>query len=96
MRLAKPPHATSSLHARLTLGRYARGMFAKYQGIFRSRWRALFWASGVLLTAYCTVPSEDGSDPAMDLLQTAAGYAGEKPPPKHVNPWALQKPPAKE
>ena len=69
-------------------------MFSKYQAIFRSRWRALFWASGVLLTAYCTVPSEDGSDPTTELLQTAAGYAPRKAPPKHVNPWAIDKPPA--
>lgn len=32
-------------------------MFAKYQGVFRSRWKALWWAAGVCLTAYCSVPS---------------------------------------
>ena len=64
-------------------------MFNKYQAVFRSRWRALFWASGVLLTAYCTVPSKDGDDPTSALLQAAAGQAGHKAPPHHVNPWAL-------
>ena len=68
-------------------------MFNKYQAVFRSRWRAVWWSLGVLVTAYCSVPSEDGSDPATDLLQTAAGYAAPKPAPsQHVNPWALDKP----
>ena len=34
-------------------------MFGKYQNVFRSRWKALWWAAGVLMTAYCTVPSPD-------------------------------------
>lgn len=32
-------------------------MFRKYENIFRSRWKALWWAAGVLMTAYCTVPA---------------------------------------
>ena len=55
-------------------------MFGKYQAIFRSRWKALFWAAGVCLTAYCAVPSQE---------QSAAQYA--KLHPKHVSPWAIQK-----
>ena len=27
--------------------------------VFTSRWKALWWAAGILLTAYCTVPSPD-------------------------------------
>ena len=27
--------------------------------VFTSRWKALLWAAGVMLTAYCTVPSAD-------------------------------------
>ena len=27
--------------------------------VFASRWKALWWAGGILLTAYCTVPSKD-------------------------------------
>ena len=57
--------------------RYNPRMFGKYQAVFRSRWRALFWASGVLLTAYCTVPSQEESDGA------------SRHPAKHHNPWAL-------
>jgi len=52
----------------------------KYRNVFRSRWRALMWASGILLTAYCTVPSQDQGEPA----KRAA-----KAPPKHHNPWAI-------
>ena len=51
------------------------------RNVFRSRWRALWWSAGVLLTAYCTVPSAD-DDPAADQPQVAAS------PEKHVNPWA--------
>ena len=74
-------------------------MFGKYQAVFRSRWRALLWAGGVCLTAYCTVPHE-GKDPAeaqaIAALATAAGVGtggappGEDAPKKHVNPWARQ------
>src|SRR5690349_14431410 len=40
-------------------------MLAKYQGVFRSRWKALWWAAGICATAYCSVPSQDGkADPA--------------------------------
>ena len=34
-------------------------MLGKYQAIFRSRWRALIWSAGVLMMAYCTVPSPE-------------------------------------
>jgi len=27
--------------------------------VFASRWKALLWASGIMLTAYCTVPSPE-------------------------------------
>jgi hypothetical protein len=53
-------------------------MLGRYQNVFRSRWKALWWAAGILLTAYCTVPSQEegvAPDPA-----TSA--------PHHVNPWA--------
>jgi hypothetical protein len=48
--------------------------------VFRSRWRALWWSAGVLLTAYCTVPSAE--DTAADQPQAAPA------PEQHVNPWA--------
>lgn len=55
-------------------------MFAKYQGVFRSRWKALWWAAGILLTAYCTVPSAD---------ESVKHEEAAKAPPRHVNPWAV-------
>ena len=27
--------------------------------VFASRWKALWWSAGVLMTAYCSVPSAD-------------------------------------
>jgi hypothetical protein len=55
-------------------------MFRKYQAVFTSRWKALIWAAGVCLTAYCTVPSQE---------QTPTQQAA--PHPKHVSPWAIEK-----
>ena len=53
-------------------------MLGRYQNVFRSRWKALWWAAGILLTAYCTVPSqEEGAAPD-----------AKASPPHHVNPWA--------
>ena len=69
-------------------------MLRKYQAVFRSRWRAVMWSMGVLLTAYCTVPSENGDSDAGEIAALAA-MAGQpagdqdKAPPRHVNPWAL-------
>ena len=55
-------------------------MFRKYQAVFTSRWKALIWAAGICLTAYCTVPSEDQS-----------GAEQGHPQPQHANPWAIHK-----
>jgi len=55
-------------------------MFRKYQAVFTSRWKALIWAAGICLTAYCTVPSEE---------QSEAEQA--QPHPQHANPWAIHK-----
>lgn len=27
--------------------------------VFRSRWKALWWAAGILLLAYCSIPSPE-------------------------------------
>ncbi len=49
-------------------------MLAKYQGVFRSRWKALWWAAGICTTAYCTVPSPDGkADPATEAVVATVG-----------------------
>ena len=65
-------------------------MFTKYQAVFRSRWRALLWSAGVLLTAYCAVPAPEDEDAGASLAKELAGPR-ESPKPKHVNPWALEK-----
>ena len=75
-------------------------MFGKYQAVFRSRWRALLWAGGVCLTAYCTVPHADDAaksdsdtpaeQQAVAALVEAAGGSAQDKPKKHVNPWAKQ------
>jgi hypothetical protein len=54
-------------------------MFGSVRHVFTSRWKALTWALGVLLTAYCSVPSPD---PVSDNGGHAQASA------KHVNPWA--------
>jgi hypothetical protein len=64
-------------------------MFNKYQGVFRSRWKALMWAAGVCLTAYCTVP-RDGEDAGAGLLGGAAPQSEARHAP--ADPWALDKP----
>jgi len=51
----------------------------KIRNVFRSRWHAVAWASGVLLTAYCTVPAADREA----RRQTASAQ-----PARHANPWA--------
>jgi hypothetical protein len=63
--------------------------FNKYQAVFRSRWRALLWAAGVCLTAYCTVPSKDSDNgallPGLTKPHAAASHAA-------ADPWALDTP----
>jgi hypothetical protein len=53
--------------------------------VFRSRWNALFWAAGVLMTAYCSVPDADET-----MTAPVAAVVGAKTPPPapHKNPWA--------
>ncbi|MCW1383110.1 hypothetical protein OLX02_09770 [Novosphingobium sp. KCTC 2891] len=49
--------------------------------IFRSRWSALWWAAGILFTAWQVTPSPDETE-----------AAAPAPPPVHVNPWAKDPP----
>ena len=49
--------------------------------VFKSRWNALFWSAGVLLTAYCSVPSDDQAGQKQDAKVPVAASA-------HTNPWA--------
>lgn len=57
----------------------------KLNTVFASRWKALLWAGGILLTAYCSVPSAD------ETAQHAALQRADAAKPVHRNPWALDK-----
>ncbi|KHK89570.1 hypothetical protein [Novosphingobium malaysiense] len=49
--------------------------------VFKSRWNALFWAAGILATAYCSVPAaEQGARP--EKAKVAVTKAD------HTNPWS--------
>ncbi|HEX7711565.1 MAG TPA: hypothetical protein VF418_11600 [Sphingomonadaceae bacterium] len=64
-------------------------MFNKYQNIFRSRWKALWWAAGVLLTAYCTVPSQDQKSAAPPIKLSTLNHMlhQQGPAKKAPDPW---------
>lgn len=49
----------------------------KLNTVFASRWKALIWASFVLLTAYCAVPARE---------EAKAPLPSE---PAHSSPWSL-------
>jgi len=68
--------------------------------VFASRWKALWWSSMVLVTAYCTVPAAD--EPGKDntvaarkqeeqaaklVRRPTGGSHGSTKPPR--NAWAL-------
>ena len=64
-------------------------MVKKYEALFRNRWRAVLWSLGILLTAYCTVPSPDGDDATSAIVNVVTAHApAQAPPPPPVNPWA--------
>lgn len=38
------------------------GFGVRLNQVFASRWKAVLWSLGVLLTAYCTVPDREDPD----------------------------------
>lgn len=65
----------------------------KLNTVFKSRWNALFWASTVLLTAYCSVPAQnEASDGEQIAALVAAGHKQNAKPEPHANPWAKKSP----
>ena len=54
------------------------GFGTRLNQVFASRWKAVTWSLGILLTAYCTVPSAD------DAAQPGAAQASAV----HKSPWA--------
>lgn len=57
------------------------GFGTKITHVFANRWKAVTWSLGMLMTAYCTVPSQDdGSDqPEVAVVKAAM---------PHKSPWA--------
>ncbi len=56
------------------------GFGTKINQVFASRWKAVTWSLGILLTAYCTVPSAEQTDQKQAAAVTAAA--------PHKSPWA--------
>ena len=66
----------------------------KLTQVFASRWKALWWAASVCLTAYCTIPSaSEKPDASADQAVAMAGSMGFGPAAADsassgANPWA--------
>lgn len=56
------------------------GFRPKLRHVFASRWKAASWSLGVLLTAYCSVPSQEQTQ-----QDQQAGIAVHAP---HKSPWS--------
>lgn len=56
------------------------GYGTKINQVFTSRWKAVTWSLGIMLTAYCTVPSAEQTE----RKEAKAAHA-EAP---HKSPWA--------
>lgn len=56
------------------------GFGTKLRHVFASRWKAASWSLGVLLTAYCSVPS-----PEQGQQGQQTGGAAQAP---HKSPWS--------
>jgi hypothetical protein len=51
--------------------------------VFASRWKALWWSAGILMTAYCSIPAaEQARDSGAKQVAASAR--------DHVSPWAKQ------
>jgi len=50
--------------------------------VFASRWKALWWSAGVLMTAYCSIPSAEEAQSAEQQQVAASAH--------HASPWAKQ------
>jgi hypothetical protein len=71
----------------------------KITTVFASRWKALAWSAGVLLTAWCSIPSkdEDGAqsakvDPALAVVAGLMGASAATSADSQVSPWAISSP----
>lgn len=56
------------------------GMFGpRITTVFASRWKAVWWSAGILMTAYCTVPSAEQTQHSEESKAAAAA--------PHKSPW---------
>ena len=46
--------------------------------VFTSRWKALFWSAGVLMTAYCTIPAADDDSATPSAKDAKPGQPSEQ------------------
>jgi hypothetical protein len=65
--------------------------------VFASRWKALAWSAGVLMTAYCSIPSDDddGAKNAKVDPEVVAGLMGDSAASSadsQASPWAISSP----
>lgn len=60
----------------------------KLNTVFASRWKALWWAAGILLTAYCTVPQKgQNNDAALGLGGLTPAADATTAAHHHKSPW---------
>lgn len=71
----------------------------KLNTVFASRWKALAWSGGVLMTAYCSVPSDDEDStknalvsPVVSMVAGMVGIGVPSQADSHVSPWAIAAP----
>ena len=51
----------------------------KLNTVFASRWKALWWSAGILMTAYCSVPAAEQVQHDNDAKLAASA--------SHKSPW---------
>lgn len=59
---------------------------ANIRNVFASRWKALYWSLGVMLTAYCTIPAADPDSNASAPGETKVAASAQ--PQGRKDPWA--------
>ncbi len=71
----------------------------KITTVFASRWKALAWSAGVLLTAWCSIPSNDDDgaksakvDPDVSVVAGLMGDSAASSADSQASPWAISSP----
>ncbi len=71
----------------------------KITTVYASRWKALAWSAGVLMTAWCSIPSndQDGAnsaavDPAVSAVVGLMGASASARADSRASPWAFSSP----